>query len=126
MAGRDHEPGTAATESDPSALPIAKARGFVTLCQRKRGSICDFVILATGSTAVVRLGRTQRLHGSLADMEFQFAEPLARLRPVPPDPDRSCEIWACDYYENIRFFRVSGTGLIEIRIMVRSLTGMEV
>ena len=92
------------------ALPIAKARGFVTFCRRERGSICDFIILCPGLTAVVRLGRTKRLHGSLADMEFQFAGAAAGLRTVPPDPARSCEIWACDYYDNIRFFRVERTG----------------
>ncbi len=105
------------------ALPIAKARGFITFCRRERGSICDFIILCPGLTAVVRLGRTKRLHGSLADMEFQFAGAAAGLRTVPPDPARSCEIWACDYYDNIRFFRVERTGLTEMGINGKPLDG---
>ena len=49
-------------------------------------------------------------------MEAQCAEPLARLRLVPPGLHRSLELWACSPYGGIRFFRVSGTGLIELRL----------
>jgi hypothetical protein len=96
------------------ALPVARARGFVSFCKRERGGVCDFVIFGCDGTAVVRMGRTKRLHGSLAEMEALFAEALCGLRMVPKAPGRSCEIWACDYYGNLRFFRVESTGLAEI------------
>ncbi len=98
------------------ALKIAWARGFVTLCHRCRGSACDFVIHAVTYTAVVMIVRSRRLHGTLAEMQAQCAEPLARIQLVPQGLCRSLELWACSPYGGIRFFRVSGTGcLAELR-----------
>jgi hypothetical protein len=97
-----------------TALPVAMARGFVILCRRVNGSGADFVIAGPGWTAVVTICRTKQLNELVADMAMQFPLAIAGLARVPPAPGRSCEIWACDYYGNIRFFRVAGTGLVEI------------
>lgn len=97
------------------SIKIAWARGFVTPCQRGRGSACDFVIHATTYTAVVLIMRSRRLHASLAEMQAQCAEPLGRLRLVPQGLCRSLEIWACSQYGGIRFFRVNGSGFVELR-----------
>lgn len=97
------------------AEKIAWARGFVTLCRRGRGSVCDFVIHAASHTAVVLVVRSRRLHGSLAEMQVQCAEPIARLRLVPQGLCRSLELWACSQYGGIRFFRIAGNGLLELR-----------
>lgn len=96
------------------ALPIAQARGFVAFCKRERGSICDFLIFGAVETIVVRLARTKRINQSVADMEAQFAGAIACLGRIPAADRRSCEVWACDYYNNQRFFQITGTGLIEI------------
>ena len=96
------------------ALPAAMARGFGIPCRRVNGSIADFVIAGPGWTAVVTICRTKQLNEIVADMAKQFPLAIAGLARVPPAPGRSCEIWACDYYGNIRFFRVAGTGLVEI------------
>lgn len=96
------------------ALPIAQARGYVVFCKRERGSICDIVIFGEGVTIVVRLARTKRINQSLADMEAQFAGATACLVRIPKTDRRIREIWACDYHNNLRFFQITGTGLIEI------------
>lgn len=97
-----------------TALPIASARGVVTICSRGRGGVCDIMIHAAEYNAVVMVVRCRRLHGSLGEMEREFAEHLARLRLVPAGLCRSLEHWACNYYGGVRFFRISGPGLIEI------------
>jgi hypothetical protein len=97
-----------------AALPVARARGFVILCERHRGSIASFVIAGPGGTAIIYVGRTRLLNNLPGDIEAQFGYGMAGLRRVPPAPGRSCELWACDYYGNLRFFRVVGTGVVEI------------
>jgi hypothetical protein len=97
------------------AMPVAMARGFVILCKRYHGYVCDFVIAEHGRTTIVRLFRTKRLYDTVTGMAGQFRTGIAGLSRVPPDPGRSLEIWACDYYGNLRFFRLRGTELIEIR-----------
>jgi len=101
------------------AMPIAWARGFVILCERHRGSIASFIIAGPGWTAIVYLGRTKRLNELPGNINVQFSYGLAGLRRVPPAPGRSCEIWACDYYGNLRFFRLTVNGVIEIDVQGR-------
>jgi hypothetical protein len=96
------------------AMPVARARGFVILCERHRGSIVSFVIAGPGWTAIVYMGRTRLLNNLPGDIDAQFGYGMAGLRRVPPAPGRSCELWACDYYGNLRFFRLTGTGVVEI------------
>ncbi len=97
-----------------AALEVARARGVVSLCHRSRESVCDIVIHAKGVTVDAMIRRSRRLHCSLAEMECQFEEALARLRLVPEDPCRSRELWACSPYGVLRFFRVLKDGLVEI------------
>jgi hypothetical protein len=97
------------------AMPIALARGFVIFCRHYYGYVCDFVIAEPGRTSIVRMFRTKRLYDTVAGMAGQFRTGIAGLSRVLPDICRSLEIWACDYYGNLRFFRLRGTGLVEIR-----------
>src|SRR5512137_2125286 len=97
------------------AMPVALARGFVILCRHYYGYVCDLVIAEPGRTTIVRVFRTKRLYDTVAGMAGQFRTGIAGLSRVPPDPGRSLEIWACDYYGNLRFFRLRGTDLVEIR-----------
>lgn len=106
--------GPAPQSAIDDAMKIAWARGFVTVCHRARGSVCDFVIHAAEYTAVVMIVRSRRLHGTLAEMQAQCAEPIARLRLVPQAVCRSLELWACSPYGGFRFFRIQGTGLLEL------------
>jgi hypothetical protein len=106
-----------------AALAVARARGVVSLCQRSRESVCDIVIHAKGVTIDAMIRRCRRLHCSLAEMECQFEEALARLRLVPEDPCRSRELWACSPYGVLRFFRVLRAGLVEIDAAGRLLAG---
>jgi hypothetical protein len=97
------------------AMPIALARGFVIFCKHYYGYVCDFIIAEPGRTTIGRMIRTKRLYDTVAGMARQFRTGIAGLSRVPPDLCRSLEIWACDYYGNLRFFRLVGGGLVEIR-----------
>jgi hypothetical protein len=97
------------------AMPVARARGFVILCRHYYGYVCDFIIAEPGRTTIVRVVRTKRLYDTVAGMAGQFGTGIAGLSRVLPDRGRSLEIWACDYYGNLRYFRLKGSGLIEIR-----------
>jgi hypothetical protein len=96
------------------ALPVALDRGFVIFCKQERGSICNLVLLEPGRTSVIRVVRTKHIRGTVADMKAQFSEAAAGFSLVPPDPGRSLEIWVCNYYRKIRFFRIGATGLVEL------------
>jgi len=96
------------------AIPYAHARGFVIFSRRQRESVCDLIILGRGKTTIVRMARSKHLRGSQAEMETQLAGAAAGLRSIPPDPVQVCEIWACNYYHGIRFYRVERAGLVEI------------
>jgi hypothetical protein len=96
------------------ALPIALARGFVIFCRHYYGYVCDFIIAEIGRTSIVRVFRTKCLYDTVAGMAVQFGTGIAGLCRVPRDPGRSLEIWAADYYGNLRFFRVLGSGFVEI------------
>lgn len=97
-----------------AALRVARARGLVSLCRRGRDSVCDVILHEPAVTRDIMVGMSRRLHATLAEMEHQFAEPLARFRLVPEDPCRSRELWACSPYEVLRFFRVLQAGLVEL------------
>jgi hypothetical protein len=101
------------------AMPIARARGFVILCQRHRGSFASFIIAGPGWTTIVYVGRTRRLNELSGNIDAQFRYGMAGLHRVPSAPGRSCELWACDYYGNLRFFRLTGDGVIEIDMQGR-------
>jgi len=96
------------------AIPFALARGFLIFCRRTHGSVCDFNILSPGRTTLVAIARAKNLYGSLAEMAAELASTAADIRAMPPDPTRVFEIWACNYYKGIRFFRVERTGLVEL------------
>lgn len=96
------------------AMPVALARGFVILCRHYYGFVCDLVIAEPGRTTIVRIFRTKRLYDTVAGIAGQFRAGIDGFGRVPPDPGRSLEIWAVDYYANLRFFRLEGTGLVEI------------
>ena len=105
-----------------AALAAARARGLVSLCHRGRECVCDIVIHAPGLTIDAMIRRCRRLHGSLAEIEHQFWESLARLRLMPDDPCRSRELWACSPFGVLRFFRVTNTGLMELDSSGQPLT----
>jgi len=98
-----------------AALTVAQTRGFVTPCQQGRDSIYHFVIHADNSTAVVGIQRCRRLHGSVEEIEWQCHERISRLKLIPPGLCRSLELWACSPRGILRFFRIAGAGLIELK-----------
>jgi len=96
------------------ALPIALARGIVVFCRRDRNSGIDLVAACPGLTALVCICRTRTLGAPVDALGAQLRLVIAALRRVPRSHGRYCEIWACDYYGNIRLFRLTETGLEEI------------
>lgn len=106
------------------ARPVAKARGLVSFCRRERGSICDFVIFYGGLATIVRMARTKRIHDTPAGMEAQCAEQIAGLRMVQPGPGLTRELWVCNNYGTLRFFRVESSYLLEVDRDGKVLMGM--
>jgi hypothetical protein len=96
------------------ALPAALARGFVIFCRHYYGYVCDLIIAEIGRTSIVRVVRTRCMYDTVAGMAVQLCTAISGLCRMPRDPCRSLEVWAADYYGNLRFFRVLGSGIVEI------------
>lgn len=92
------------------AMPVALSRGFVISCRRSKLSGIDFVIVSPGLAALVCICRTKQLNASVEDLAAQFRTQVGMLQRIPSGSGLTCEVWACDYYDNFRFFRLTGTG----------------
>ena len=57
----------------------------------------------------------RQLNELTENIAIQSGHGFRRFPQIPQAPGRSCEIWACDYSGNLRFVRVVGMGLVEIR-----------
>jgi hypothetical protein len=97
-----------------AALPFAKARGLVTLFRRSPGNTGHMIIAGNGCLAIVTLQKAQRLHETLADVEREYREALARIRRVPGGGPVSRELWLYSRYGVLRFFRVEDAGIVEL------------
>jgi hypothetical protein len=93
---------------------IAKKRGEVRQFMHEPAMICNFVIYCPGFVAHVRIKRVTRVHCSHAWIEREAADALATLRAIAPGTGISRELWVFLPRGSFRFFRVEGTGLVEL------------
>jgi hypothetical protein len=70
------------------------------------------------------MARSRRIHDSPSGIEVQCAEAIAFLRMVQPGPGLVRELWVCNHYGTLRFFRVESSYLIEIGRDGRVLMGI--
>jgi hypothetical protein len=67
-----------------------------------------------GVLAIIRLQNAPRLYGTLAEIEREFYDAIARLRLHPAGGPVSRELWLYSRYGVLRFFRVEDAGIMEI------------
>ncbi|MFA4861293.1 hypothetical protein [Methanoregula sp.] len=97
-----------------AALPFARARGQVTLFQRSPGTTGHMMIAGSGCLTVVTIQKAPRLHETLAEVERDYYDVLARIRIVPGGGPVSRELWLYSRYGVLRFFRVEDQGIVEL------------
>jgi hypothetical protein len=71
------------------------------------------------------MAKSKRIHDTPAGIEGQCAGAIAFLRMVQPGPGLVRELWVCNDYGTLRFFRVESSYLLEIGRDGRVLTGMD-
>jgi hypothetical protein len=97
-----------------AALPVARARGHVEHFRRMRGNTADLMVSGSGILAIIRLQNAPRLYGTIAEIEWEFRDAIARLRIHPAGGPVSRELWLYSRYGVLRFFRVLDNGIVEI------------
>jgi hypothetical protein len=97
-----------------AALPVATARGHVMFFRRMRGSTADLMVSGGGILGIIRIQKSQRLHGTVADIEAEFSGAIDLLRIHPAGGPVSRELWPYSRYGGLRYFRVEDEGLTEL------------
>ena len=96
-----------------AALPVAQNRGQVMMFYHSARNLADFVIVGSGTLAVVRTRKVQCLHGPPEEIEGDLRNEVNILRRIPGG-SVSRELWPYSRYGVLRFFRVEETGLVEL------------
>ncbi|MFA5213727.1 MAG: hypothetical protein WC406_10360 [Methanoregula sp.] len=96
-----------------SALPVANVRGHVMIFAHSARNLADFVIVGSGTLASVRMRKVRCLHSPPENIEAELRNEVSMLRRIPGG-SVSRELWPYSRYGVLRFFRVEGTGLVEI------------
>jgi len=96
-----------------TALPVAQNRGQVMMFCHSVRNLADFVIVGSGTLAVVRVRKVQCLHGPPEKIEGNLQNDVNMLRRIPGG-SVSRELWPYSRYGILRFFRVEETGLVEL------------
>ena len=96
-----------------AALPVAEARGQVMMFRHSVRNLADFVIVGSGTLAVVRVRKVQCLHGPPEEIEKDLRDEVNMLRRIPGG-SVSRELWPYSRYGVLRFFLVEDTGLVEL------------
>jgi len=96
------------------AEPVAKHRGVVHMIEPGQNTLLDIVITGSGIFGAVAIRRAQRLHAPLPDLEDGFNDLINQIRQLPSGDQISREIWWYNRDGHLRFFRIEGTGLVEL------------
>lgn len=97
-----------------AAYPFARARGEVMQFRRSPGNSADLIISGNNCLALVRIRNAPYLHATLAEIEKNFCDAIARLRRNPGGGPVSRELWLYSRYRVFRFFRVEDASLVEL------------
>jgi len=96
------------------AKKIAKERGEVRYYARNRGLHPHFSIVAPHILAEVMLKITKHINAPLAQLAPEAAEEIECMKMYPASQQISREIWFSSQNYFRRYFRITGTGLIEL------------
>jgi hypothetical protein len=106
--------GRPATKGVDDAVAIARKRGFVMRIEYGPENICDLIIRTALHLVVVRVRRMDTIAATLPEIEHACRTLIAELRLFPVSAQIELEIWLYSRHGTFRFFRINGTGLIEI------------
>jgi len=96
------------------AKKIAEERGEVRYYARGRGLHPHFSIVAPHILAEVMLKITNHIGAPLAQLAAEAAEEIGCMKMYPASQQISREIWFSSQNYFRRYFRITGTGLIEL------------
>lgn len=96
------------------AKKIAKERGEVRYYVRGSGLHPHFSIVAPHILAEVMLKITKHISAPLAQLEAEAADEIGCMKMYPASQQISREIWFSSQNYFRRYFRITGTGLIEL------------
>jgi hypothetical protein len=66
--------------------------------RRTRGSTADLMVSGSGTLAIVRVQNAMRLYATVAEIEWEFLDTIARLRVHPSGGPVSRELWLYSRY----------------------------
>ena len=96
------------------AEKIAGTRGEVRYYERGPGLHPHFSIVATNILAEVIMKITDHINAPLAQLEAEAAAEIGCMKTYPASQQISREIWFSSQNYSRRYFRITGTGLIEL------------
>ena len=96
------------------AKKIADERGEVRYYARNRGLHPHFSIVAPHILAEVMLKITKHINAPLAQLEADAAGEIGCMKMYPASQQISREVWFSSQNYFRRYFRITGTGLIEL------------
>ena len=97
-----------------AAIPVARARGRMMRLLSSPGNFGDFLIAGGGWLILARLRFSRRLHATLVEIAAEYRSAIDELRSVPAGGPVSLELWLYSRLLALRFFRLSGEGIVEI------------
>ena len=112
--------GTAMTKGRPltrgidDAVAIARKRGCVMKFEYGLENTCDLMIRTVPFIVLIRLRRMDKITATPSEIEHACRDIIAELRFFPASPQIVLEIWPYSRHGTYRFFRVNGTGLLEL------------
>jgi hypothetical protein len=77
-------------------------------------SMCDFQIRTPVHVVFVRVRRFLRILAPLAEIEAEHRNIIQLLRSFPASDSILRELWVYSKHGTYRYFRVTGTGIVEI------------
>ena len=97
-----------------NAKETAENRGDVRYCERGRGRHPHFSIVAPHMLAEVIMKPTKCIGASAAQLEQEAAAEIGDMKIYPVSQQISREIWFSSQNYFRRYFRITGTGIIEL------------
>ena len=104
-----------ATKGLDDAAPIAQRRGCLMKVEYGPESVCDFLIRTVELVIFVRVVRIEKIVASVSEIGHECRAIIAELRLFPQSPQIRLELWAYNKHGTYRYFRLTATGLEEIR-----------
>lgn len=97
-----------------AAVAIARKRGCVMKFEYGFENTCDLLIRTAHHIVLARVRRMDKISASVTEIEHASRDIIAELRLFPESAQIFLEFWSYSRHGTYRFFRISGTGLVEL------------